>query len=116
MTCRAPLQSAKPSLICVKIHDRTIHRIGASKMADEVQTSRAAAFKLQRAIDPERDHVRGGKPGKDVVGVLADQAFPPGSYSAIAKIGVLVGSVLAAALGAAILVINPKTRAATPAP
>ncbi len=46
---------------------------------------------------------------------MADQAFPPGSYSAIAKIGVLVGSVLAAALGAGILVIIPKTQALTPA-
>jgi Na+:H+ antiporter, NhaA family len=48
--------------------------------------------------------------------LMADQAFPHGSYSAIAKIGVLVGSVLAAALGAGILVINPKTQALTPAP
>jgi NhaA family Na+:H+ antiporter len=47
--------------------------------------------------------------------LMADQAFPHGSYSAIAKIGVLVGSVLAAALGAGILVIIPKTQALTPA-
>jgi Na+/H+ antiporter NhaA len=47
---------------------------------------------------------------------MADQAFPHGSYSAIAKIGVLAGSVLAAALGAGILVINPKMQALTPAP
>ncbi len=47
--------------------------------------------------------------------LMADQAFPHGFYSAIAKIGVLVGSVLAAALGAGILVIIPKTQALTPA-
>src|ERR1700682_5062157 len=34
------------------------------------ETPAAAAFKLQRAIGPERDHVRGGTPGGDVVSVL----------------------------------------------
>ncbi len=53
--------------------------------------------------------------GDTVALLLADQAFPQGSYSAIAKIGVLFGSVLAAALGAAILVVAPTTPAVTPA-
>ncbi len=46
---------------------------------------------------------------------MADQAFPQGLDSAIAKIGVLIGSVLAAALGAAVLAVNIKIRAVTPA-
>ncbi len=41
--------------------------------------------------------------GDTVALLMADQAFPDGSFSAIAKIGVLIGSVLAALLGAAIL-------------
>jgi NhaA family Na+:H+ antiporter len=53
--------------------------------------------------------------GDTVALLMADQAFPQGLESAIAKIGVLAGSVLAAALGAAILAINLKTRAVTPA-
>ena len=44
--------------------------------------------------------------GDTVALLMADQAFPQGSDSAIAKIGVLVGSLLAAALGAVILVIG----------
>jgi Na+:H+ antiporter, NhaA family len=54
--------------------------------------------------------------GDTVALLMADQAFPQGPDSAIAKIGVLIGSVLAAALGAAILAVNLQTRAATPAP
>lgn len=54
--------------------------------------------------------------GDTVALLMADQAFPGGVESAIAKIGVLVGSVLAAALGAAILAFEPKARAATAAP
>ena len=51
--------------------------------------------------------------GDTVALLLADQAFPQGPDSDIAKIGVLIGSVLAAALGASVLAINPKARAAT---
>ena len=40
---------------------------------------------------------------------MADQAFPHSADSAIAKIGVLIGSVLAAALGAAIIAVKPLT-------
>jgi NhaA family Na+:H+ antiporter len=54
--------------------------------------------------------------GDTVALLMADQAFPGGPESAIAKIGVLVGSVLAAALGAAILAFDLKARATTPAP
>jgi len=54
--------------------------------------------------------------GDTVALLMADQAFPQGLESAIAKIGVLIGSVLAAALGAAVLAINLKTPAVTPAP
>jgi NhaA family Na+:H+ antiporter len=41
--------------------------------------------------------------GDTVALLLADQAFPEGANAAIAKIAVLIGSVLAAALGAAII-------------
>ena len=40
--------------------------------------------------------------------LMADQAFPDGSYSNVAKLSVLVGSVLAAALGSAVIaVVSP---------
>src|SRR4029079_5198339 len=42
--------------------------------------------------------------GDTVALLMADQAFPQGMESAVAKIGVLIGSVLAAALGALILI------------
>jgi len=51
--------------------------------------------------------------GDTVALLLADQAFPLGPDSAIAKIGVLVGSTLAAVLGAIVLIVKP--RAASPA-
>ena len=38
---------------------------------------------------------------------MADSAFPHGDFAAAAKIGVLAGSVLAAALGALILATSP---------
>jgi NhaA family Na+:H+ antiporter len=41
--------------------------------------------------------------------LMADRAFPNPAYSAIAKIGVLGGSGLAAALGVAVLVIGSRT-------
>ena len=53
--------------------------------------------------------------GDTVALLMADQAFPAGLGSAVAKIGVLLGSVLAAALGAAILAIDLRSRTATPA-
>jgi NhaA family Na+:H+ antiporter len=53
--------------------------------------------------------------GDTVALLMADQAFPQGLDSAIAKIGVLIGSVLAGALGAAVLALDLKARAVTPA-
>ncbi len=53
--------------------------------------------------------------GDTVALLMADQAFPQGPDSAIAKIGVLVGSVLAAALGATVLSAIGRSRAVTPA-
>jgi NhaA family Na+:H+ antiporter len=44
--------------------------------------------------------------GDTVSLLMADQAFPNGTVAAVAKIGVLIGSVLAAALGATILALR----------
>ena len=46
--------------------------------------------------------------GDTVALLMADQAFPQGDLAAIAKIGVLVGSTLAAVLGAAVLVSGSR--------
>jgi Na+:H+ antiporter, NhaA family len=46
--------------------------------------------------------------GDTVALLMADQAFPHGADAALAKTGVLIGSVLAAALGAAIIAIKPS--------
>jgi NhaA family Na+:H+ antiporter len=48
--------------------------------------------------------------------LMADQAFPPGSDAAIAKIGVLMGSMIAATTGTLILVIRPRRTDRLPAP
>ncbi len=53
--------------------------------------------------------------GDTVALLMADQAFPHGADSAVAKIGVLTGSVLAAALGAAIIGVKPPARVQTDA-
>jgi NhaA family Na+:H+ antiporter len=53
--------------------------------------------------------------GDTVALLMADQAFPQGPDSAIAKIGVLIGSILAAGLGAAILAAGPTAHAVSPA-
>ena len=42
--------------------------------------------------------------GDTVSLLMADQAFPSGAFSGFAKIGVLLGSILAALLGAAVIV------------
>jgi len=47
--------------------------------------------------------------GDTVALLMADQAFPHGPDAAIAKIGVLSGSILAAALGALIIATAPQT-------
>ena len=41
--------------------------------------------------------------GDTVALLMADQAFPLGNFAAVAKIGVLAGSALAAMLGAAVV-------------
>lgn len=53
--------------------------------------------------------------GDTVALLMADQAFPDGPDGAIAKIGVLIGSVLAAGLGAAVLATGPSAHAMSPA-
>ena len=53
--------------------------------------------------------------GDTVSLLMADQAFPAGPYGAVAKIGVLIGSVLAAALGALILAAGRSPHAVSPA-
>ena len=45
--------------------------------------------------------------GDTVALLMADQAFPQGADAALAKGGVLIGSVLAAALGATIIAYKP---------
>lgn len=51
--------------------------------------------------------------GDTVSLLLADQAFPHAGVSTVAKIGVLIGSVLAAALGAAVLATRLPSAATT---
>jgi NhaA family Na+:H+ antiporter len=50
--------------------------------------------------------------GDTVALLLADQAFPEGGDAAIAKIAVLIGSLLAAGLGAAIIALGPDMASA----
>jgi hypothetical protein len=54
--------------------------------------------------------------GDTVALLLADQAFTPGPESAVAKIGVLIGSTLAAVLGAAVLVLGSRRHPVTEGP
>jgi NhaA family Na+:H+ antiporter len=49
--------------------------------------------------------------GDTVSLLMADQAFPQGPEAAVAKIGVLLGSALAAAMGALILATGAQTQA-----
>lgn len=51
--------------------------------------------------------------GDTVALLMADQAFPHSEDAAIAKIGVLIGSLLAALLGAAIIAVKPLGRPQT---
>jgi NhaA family Na+:H+ antiporter len=52
--------------------------------------------------------------GDTVSLLMADQAFPQGPAAAIAKIGVLLGSAIAATLGATILRVHARADAASP--
>jgi NhaA family Na+:H+ antiporter len=54
--------------------------------------------------------------GDTVALLMADRAFPAGRAAAIAKIGVLLGSVVAGALGALVLVTASPAVAQSPAP
>ncbi len=45
--------------------------------------------------------------------LIADQAFPAGAGAAVAKIGILIGSVLAACIGAAVLATEKRVQPAT---
>jgi Na+:H+ antiporter, NhaA family len=53
--------------------------------------------------------------GDTVALLMADQAFPQGLEAPVAKIGILVGSVLAAAISTAILATTTRAREVTPA-
>jgi NhaA family Na+:H+ antiporter len=71
------------------------------------------AIKSRAAIAPEGIGVRNFIGAACLCGIgdtvsllMADQAFPHGDISAVAKIGVLIGSILAALLGAAVLAVK----------
>ena len=53
--------------------------------------------------------------GDTVALLMADQAFPHGSDASVAKLGVLMGSLIAAVLGAAVVGLKPQPLARTPA-
>jgi NhaA family Na+:H+ antiporter len=80
------------------------------------------AIKSGLAIAPEGISIRNFLGAACLCGIgdtvsllLADQAFPHGAIADVAKIGVLIGSVLAAAAGAAILAVRSAPAAITPA-
>ncbi|HEX3699175.1 MAG TPA: Na+/H+ antiporter NhaA [Phenylobacterium sp.] len=80
-----------------------------------------AAVKARIAVMPEDTSTRAFLGAAVLCGVsdpvsllMADQAFPHGDFAAMAKIGVLAGSVIAAVLGALILLTSPP--AVTPVP
>ncbi len=52
--------------------------------------------------------------GDTVALLMADQAFPQGPDAAVAKIGVLIGSILAAMLGAALIATGARAHAVSP--
>jgi NhaA family Na+:H+ antiporter len=74
------------------------------------------AVKAKIAVLPEDTRPRAFLGGALLCGVsdpiallMADHAFPSGGFAAQAKIGVLAGSVIAAALGALVLATNPPS-------
>jgi len=82
----------------------------------------AVAVKLRVAVAPKDISLRNFFGAACLCGVgdtlsflMADQAFPRGDAATAAKIGVLIGSVLAAALGAAILALKLPSAATTEA-
>jgi NhaA family Na+:H+ antiporter len=52
--------------------------------------------------------------GDTVALLMADQAFPSPGEAAVAKMGVLIGSTMAAAIGTAVLVSTSRTQSVTP--
>jgi NhaA family Na+:H+ antiporter len=54
--------------------------------------------------------------GDTVALLMADRAFPLGSVAGLAKMGVLIGSTIAALLGTLILVTGSRAAARSPAP
>jgi Na+:H+ antiporter, NhaA family len=52
--------------------------------------------------------------GDTVALLMADQAFPSDGEAAVAKMGVLIGSALAALIGTAVLVSTPRKQSVTP--
>ena len=91
-----------------------------------ISLASALAIKAKIAVAPEGIGVRSFLGAACLCGVgdtvsllMADQAFPQGAIATVAKIGVLIGSVLAAALGASILgfrIPSGDTTEAGPAP
>ena len=82
-----------------------------------------AAIKTRISVMPEDTSLRAFVGAAILCGVsdpvallMADQAFPHCDYASVAKIGVLIGSVLAAVLGALVLILSPAplTPAASP--
>ena len=81
-----------------------------------------AAVKTRIAVAPEGIGLRNFLGAACLCGIgdtvsllMADQAFPLGSVAAVAKIGVLIGSVLSAALGAVVLSLKLPSAATTEA-
>lgn len=86
-----------------------------------VSLAALAAVKARIAIIPDDTPLRAFLGAALLCGVsdpvallMADQAFPHGDFAAVAKIGVLAGSMIAAAFGALVLATSPS--AVTPAP
>jgi NhaA family Na+:H+ antiporter len=81
-----------------------------------------SAVKTKIAIMPEDTTVRAFIGAAILCGVsdpiallMADLAFPHGDFAAVAKIGVLIGSVIAAGLGALVIVTSPAAATLAPA-
>jgi NhaA family Na+:H+ antiporter len=82
-----------------------------------------AAVKARIAVMPEDTPLRAFFGAALLCGVsdpvallMADQAFPHSDLAAVAKIGVLVGSAIAAVLGAAVIATSPAPVTPVPDP
>jgi NhaA family Na+:H+ antiporter len=80
-----------------------------------------AAIKARIALAPEGIGGRAFFGGACLCGIgdtvallMADQAFPSDGEAAVAKMGVLIGSALAAAIGSVVLVSTPRKQSVTP--